>query len=86
MTQNSDGTAKRLHRRGPGRPWPKGTSGNPGGRPVGCRPDLVTLKAQRGPEFLGQLVSLTRSEDEKVRVRALPVALEYTFGPRSRSM
>ena len=32
MTQNSDRPAS-TRRRGPGRPFPKGVSGNPGGRP-----------------------------------------------------
>ena len=32
MAQNSEGTASKRHR-GPGRPFEKGQSGNPGGRP-----------------------------------------------------
>jgi hypothetical protein len=80
MAASSDGTTSSARRRGPGRRWPPGVSGNPRGRRPALPPDLVALKAQHGPEFLGQLVSLTRSPDEKIRVRALPLALEYSYG------
>lgn len=35
MAGNSDGAAKKKRRRGPGRPFPPGVSGNPSGRPKG---------------------------------------------------
>jgi hypothetical protein len=67
-TRAIDGTAGQARRRGPGRRWPPGVSGNPRGRLPALPSDLVALKAAHGPEFLGQLISLTRSEDEKIRV------------------
>ena len=37
IAENSEETAKQVRRRGPGRPFPPGVSGNSGGRPKGSK-------------------------------------------------
>ena len=68
--------------RGPGRPFPKGTSGNAAGRPVGSR-NSVTLAAQ---ELLdGEAEKLTRKAVELALAgdsSALRLCLERIIGPR----
>ncbi len=52
MAENSTGTAKR---RGPGRPFAKGQSGNPGGRPKGIVAKVKELIGEDGGAALAVL-------------------------------
>lgn len=58
MAQDSTGTRKR---RGPGRPFPKGVSGNPGGRPAGFTA-LVRNATKDGQELVEFAVKVFRGE------------------------
>lgn len=61
MAQNSSGSAKPP--RGPGRPFPKGTTGNPGGRPK-MSPELA--EALRGRNMKSVEV-LSKVQDDYLR-------------------
>lgn len=58
MAENSSRTAKR---RVPGRPFPKGVSGNPGGRPKGLAERVRALTGE-GEEIIRLMLSVLRGE------------------------
>ena len=68
-----------------GRPFPKGVSGNPGGKPKG----LSELR-----EFLGKherwawsrLLRLLRSEDEGTSLKALTLFMAYKYGKHTQQV
>lgn len=78
MAENSDGTAKR--RRGPGRPFPKGVSPNPGGRPPmsESKREAQELLAEGGPGAVRYLTSVYRDEmaPTKERIAAAKVFVD----------
>lgn len=75
LAGNSGKTAKR----GPGRPFEKGQSGNPAGRPK-VDPDVrAVLKAATLPAAL-RLVSLLNAEDEAVALRAAQDIINRELG------
>lgn len=63
--QNSAGTAKC---RGPGRPFPKGVSGNPGGRPRGLVAK-IRLETREGEELVAFMLRVFRNAKAKDRDR-----------------
>lgn len=64
-------------RKGPGRPFPKGVSGNPSGRPAVVK-DIQDLARQKTPQALAALESALANKSE--RVRAAEVLLAYGYG------
>jgi len=78
MTQNTEATIKR--RRGPGKPWVKGQSGNPGGRP--CLPaELKALAQAKAADAIKIAVQLMESaESEQVRLAAANVIMDRGYG------
>jgi Family of unknown function (DUF5681) len=62
MAQNSEETAKPKRRRGPERPFKKGQSGNPGGRPKQAH-ELMAIARGLSEEGLLKLAELMRSKD-----------------------
>lgn len=68
-------------RRGPGRPWPKGVSGNPGGRPreVG---HVRELARQHTAEAIQTLAMVMRDPDQpgRARVAAAEALLDRGWG------
>ncbi len=79
MAQNSDGSAKPP--RGPGRPFPKGTTGNPGGRPK-MPPELAEALRSRNMKSV-EVLSKVQDDflrglyvDEKGGVHEAPKASE----------
>jgi hypothetical protein len=84
-TANSDVTAS-GRRRGPGRPFPRGLSGNPSGRPK-LDFDLRDLAREHGPaciKLLAAMAGLLPDEPpavaEAVRLAALKELLDRGFG------
>ena len=64
MAENSD-TSASERRRGPGRPFPRGVSGNPGGRPRAAL-DVQELARQHTPDAIAALVAALASPRERV--------------------
>jgi hypothetical protein len=73
-------------RRYPGlRPFQKGVSGNPKGRPPVAR-DIRELARQHGPAVFARLLHLALSRSDAVAVRAGTVILAYGYGPPMQSV
>ena len=52
-----------------GRPFPKGVSGNPGGRPKVVR-ELQAILDEAAPDAVKRIIALCNSEDEKIALAA----------------
>src|SRR5688572_17063162 len=64
-------------------PFKKGESGNPGGRPkaeTGLRKELDRRYGDNAKKLLDELDELRRSQNERVRLDALKLALAYHCG------
>jgi hypothetical protein len=76
-----------TRRRGPGRPWPKGVSGNPTGQPkdiAAAVAECRRLALSHVPRAVAKLAELLNSEDERV-VAAAATALMDRAGVAPRS-
>ena len=65
--------------KGPGKPFPKGRSGNPGGRPK-ADPEVKEILKAASPAAAKKLVSLVRSRSEKIALVACTEILNRTQG------
>lgn len=63
----------------PGRPFAKGKSGNPGGRPK-LESDIRALAQRHGPAAFQRLLELMRSDNERVAAIAAQAILDRGFG------
>lgn len=76
----AENTQQQPRRRGAGRPFTKGQSGNPGGRPK-VAAEVKELAQQHGREAVETLVRLMReAEKDEVRVRAAESLLDRGYG------
>ena len=85
MTESSDPT--RTRRRGPGRPWPKGVSGNPGGlsRDIPAAvAECRRLALAHVPRAVDRLASLLDDSDPRV-VQSAATALMDRAGVAPRA-
>ena len=75
-TENSGGQRKVI-----GRPWPKGTSGNPGGRPKGSQ-EIAELARSHSVECINRLLEISRNENisAPARILATNSMLDRAFG------
>lgn len=63
-----------------GRPFPKGTSGNPGGMPKGVA-EVKALARQWGPQAIETLANIMlRGSSERARIAAADALLDRGFG------
>lgn len=62
-----------------GRPFPKGVSGNPGGRPK-TNPEVKEILKAAAPEAARKLVEMIYSENEKIAMWAITDILDRTQG------
>jgi hypothetical protein len=74
-----------------GRPFPKGTSGNPAGRPPGGKSIaeyIRNLAGDDGRQYLDCLHAIATAEDQSTRVRiaAIAVLLDRGFGKAPQAM
>jgi hypothetical protein len=75
-TQNSDGNSRKMPR---GRPFPKGKSGNPGGRPV-IPVDVRALANERTPQAMEHLWAIIEKGKGMVKLEAIRLWLAYGPG------
>ena len=87
--ENSQPSARNSQRsassRGTGRPFAKGRSGNPGGRPK-VEGEIRELAQKHGPDALKRLVELMKSENERVAVAAAQVILDRAYGKPQQAL
>ncbi len=81
MAGNSKKTAKRKTggARGPGRPFKKGKSGNPSGRPK-TPPEIRELAREHGPRALERAIALMKNRDPAVALRACGMVMDRAYG------
>ena len=77
---NSNANTKRL----PGRPWPKGVSGNPGGRPKGTAALRSKLNGA-ARQIVDALLDALKDPDGRVRLEAIKIAFAYLYGKPSET-
>ena len=76
---DSNGEQPSKRRRGPGRPFRPGQSGNPGGRCAGLAA-LQERAREHGPAMLEFLVSVAKDATEETRVRVIAAGLVLDRG------
>jgi hypothetical protein len=62
------------------KPFRKGTSGNPGGRPVAASAEVRALAQEGTPNAFGKIVELMDSDDPRIALMACKEILERAFG------
>lgn len=77
MAESSEGTVKK--KRGTGKPFAKGRSGNPGGRPK-ANPEAKEILKAATPDAARKLVELLGSRTEKIALAAATEILDRTMG------
>ena len=77
MAESSEGTAKK--KRGTGKPFAKGRSGNPGGRPK-ANPEAKEILKAATPDAARKLVELLESRTEKIALAAATEILDRIMG------
>jgi hypothetical protein len=72
---------KSLTPRGPNGYWPKGVSGNPGGRPHAER-EMVELARKAGPDVIRMMIEVAADESRPmpIRLHAGSIVLDRAFG------
>lgn len=79
MRENSDGTAPQAPRRLVGRPFARGQSGNPRGRPK-VDPDVRAMARRHAPEAFARLVEFMAHPRPDVALRACEAVLDRAYG------
>lgn len=74
------GSAENSARRARGRPWPKGTSGNPGGRPKDWPYFRRIMREVGAPVAFEVLLAAMQGRHPLARIRAAQVVLAYAWG------
>lgn len=78
--KKSASVGKSGTKRGKGKPFPKGKSGNPGGRPKAVV-DVVNLAREHTEDAIRALADVIRSADtDKARIAAANIILERGWG------
>ena len=77
MAENSAQTA--AVKRGIGRPFVKGQSGNPGGRPK-LDPEVMEAIRAACPEAVQELIKLVHHENPTIALRAITELLDRGYG------
>jgi hypothetical protein len=77
LSKNSAVTRPRV-----GRPWPKGFSGNSGGRPKGVAALRSKLNGS-AQQIIKALLAALNDSDGRVRLEAIKIAFAYLYGKPS---
>lgn len=85
MAENSETAAKKPRRRGAGRPFQAGQSGNPGGRPKELG-DVKALARAHTVEAIEKLVEWMRSDNAKASVTAANGLLDRGWGKAAQAL
>ena len=74
-----------VEHNGVGRRFPKGKSGNPGGRPK-VEGEVRAPAQQHGPAALQRLIALMKSKNERVAVVAAQTVLDRGYGRPAQAL
>lgn len=85
MSQEQPLGRPKPRRRGPGRPFVKGQSGNPKGR-ARVAADIRELARQYGPEAVRTLAGIMQTGSERGRVMAAEALLDRGYGRPGQSV
>jgi hypothetical protein len=82
--QNSTRTAKRTR----GRPFQKGMSGNPGGRPKVAEASAIirTLFLEKGEDAIRRLYALCSHKDPRISLTAIKEVLDRVMGKAPQAL
>ena len=78
---DQDTTSKRIV----GKPFEKGKSGNPGGRPK-IASDIRALAREHGPTAFEKLLALLDSEDERIVLQASAEIMNRAYGKPAQAV
>ena len=88
-------TLKTTRKQPVGRPWPKGVSGNPGGRPAAKEANALLASLwdeaiaggkTRGERVLRDLFDLAADKDKSIRLRAISEILDRRLGKPTQAV
>ena len=86
--ENSTKTVRKRKKIIPGRPFPKGVSGNPGGRPKSREANelIKALFQEKGEDAIERLFALCKVKDNRIKLSAINSILDRIMGKPTQAM